>query len=307
MGLVPSATVCCTGLNPEWQLGGRDSGRTTAACHGWERWVGLGMVGCLNGREIGRSVAGCRRLFTQQSAGCWLLGKVRVRGGERAREGVGGPGQGAVWCVVVVVWPEPACCAVLWSAVQCSVLLCVSCLLAGLGTTAPFFGSSSPSPPSPLLLLPSSSSALCSPALPHPITRGLPRANSISAVVTLLAFSLFGLWLAGPLGNQPKAPSPHPSKLQSRMPRARAPRFGFEGHRHTTSTVAPQHQGPGVPGTSGPIVVAAASVAAAAAAAPGCRRRKTRDLGRGCHCHCRGPRALLELGTQLSFLTGGSP
>lgn len=81
---MPSAAVCCTGLNPEGQLVWRETARTTAACHGWERCVELGMARCLNGREIGRSVAGCRGPFTQQSHVCWLLllvlmllGKVR--------------------------------------------------------------------------------------------------------------------------------------------------------------------------------------------------------------------------------------
>jgi hypothetical protein len=77
MGLVQSAVVCCTGLNPEGQLGWRETARTTAACHGWERWVELGMARCLSGREIGRSVAGCRlsdvevHSLSNLLAGCW--------------------------------------------------------------------------------------------------------------------------------------------------------------------------------------------------------------------------------------------
>lgn len=105
-------------------------------------------------------------------------------------------------------------CVCLWSAVHsftaqfCSVLLCVSCLLAS--DLSSRFGSSSPFP-SPLRPPPSIlCSALPCPALPYrtPISPGLPRPNSILCLlwVTLLAFLLFGLWLAGPLGSQHKAP-----------------------------------------------------------------------------------------------------
>lgn len=115
------------------------------------------------------------------------------------------------------------CCAAVLCLV-CRALLCPAALFCCVGSLPILQVRFLPSVPPPLLT-PSS-------ALPYRISSGwLATANSISAaVVTLLAFSLFGRWLAGPLGNQPKAPSPHPSKLQARMPRARAPRFAFVGH-----------------------------------------------------------------------------
>lgn len=164
----------------------------------------------------------------------------------------------------------------------------------------------------PSVPLPSSppSSALPCPALPYrtPSPPGSPRPNPILCCceVTLLAFSLFGLWLAGPLGNQPKAPSPHPSKLQARMPRARAPGFGFVGGRNATNAIASQHQRLPVPGTSCCCCRLSQlwqqQQQQKQQAVAGGRRGTS---GRG--CRSRVPRALLELGTQLSFLTGGSP
>lgn len=76
------------------------------------------MVGCLNGREIGRSVARCRRLFTEQSvraavgadAGADAAGAGK---GERGRERVKRSRCG-VWCGVVwSVWPgvPPSVCS----------------------------------------------------------------------------------------------------------------------------------------------------------------------------------------------------
>ena len=113
----------------------------------------MGIVGCSNGREIGRSVAGCRRLFTQQSAGCWLLGKVRGREGERG----GGRARTRCGAVRCGVW--------LWYGLRllcCAVFCCVLCLLAGYLTCLRFLLSVPPPFPSS----PPSSSALSCPALP---------------------------------------------------------------------------------------------------------------------------------------------
>lgn len=134
------------------------------------------------------------------------------------------------------------CCAV-------SFLSLVYCALLLRSVVSSRFGSSppSPSPLHPLICLPCHALPYRTPSLQ---ARHGPTPFSAAVEVTLLAFSLFGLWLAGPLGNQPKAPSPHPSKLQARMPRARAPGFGFVGGRNATNAVAPQHQRLPVPGTS---------------------------------------------------------
>lgn len=311
MGL---GAVCCSLLH--WFKPGRAVGRARD-CQDHRCLSRVGALGWIGNSPLleweGDRQERCRLSTSIYAAICWLLAAGKGEGVSVRERGVKERGRaqtrcGEVWlglwfgasllcCACGVV-----CCALLCSALLCSVLLC----LVPVGCWPPTFGSSPPSSP-PLLLHPPPlpCTALPCSALPHPIPSLEPCHGRLllhlsAAVVTLLAFSLLGLWLAGPLGNQPKAPSPHPSKLQARMPRARAPRFRFEGHRNATNAVAPQHHRLRVPGTT---VAAVAAVAAAGAA--GCRRRKTRDLGRG--CRCRVPQGPARTGDPALVPNGGSP
>lgn len=150
-----------------------------------------------------------------------------MREGESERETVcerggdgGRGGEGRTWARCgcravlfgVVVWCEPAVlcvcvCVCLWSAVHSFTAqsCCVSraCWLTTYPPgSVPPLRSPSPCRPPPSLLCP----ALPCPTAPHLSRLATAQFHSLLAVVTLLAFLLSGLWLAGPLGSQPKAP-----------------------------------------------------------------------------------------------------